>query len=187
MPALKNPRHEAFCRAIVAQLGGKWASQGAAYVAAGYNAKGAGEAGGSAEAAASRLLKRVQSISARISELQEQAARRKKVTVDTIVEEMEEAREVAREERQASAMVAASAGKAKVLGLVVDKSETGKPGDFSGAQSQKDVAVALLRNAGLREEEVSEGVCCEALAALAHFNDRIAAIVASTTEPHSKQ
>lgn len=177
MPALTNPRHEAFCRAIVAQIGGKYTSQGAAYVAAGYQAKDVGKTGGSAEAAASRLLNRVQGIAARIGELQAQAMRRKRITVDTIVDELEEARGIAKASSQANAMVAASTGKAKILGLVVDRTEQGKPGDFAQANDQANVARMLLRNAGMDESEVSEVACAEALEALGHFNERIAAIV----------
>src|SRR5262249_8141026 len=62
MPALNNPRWERFAQLIVEGLmnGDRKAySQGRAYIAAGYEAKDAGKRGGSAEAAASRLLNRV--------------------------------------------------------------------------------------------------------------------------------
>jgi phage terminase small subunit len=182
MPALTNPRHEAFCRAIVAMLAGKYGSQGEAYVAAGYDAKDAGKRGGSAEACASRLLNRAKPIAARIGELQEQAARKKRITVETIVDELEEARSVAKEATQAAAMVAASTGKAKLLGLVVDRSESGKPGDFTQANDQASVARMLLRNAGMAESEIGEVESAEALEALAHFNERLAAIVTGSRQ-----
>ena len=65
MPTLDNPRWERFAQALVEGLtngDGKPYSQGRAYNAAGYYAKGAGKSGGSAEAAASRLLKKVKPI-----------------------------------------------------------------------------------------------------------------------------
>ena len=65
MPALANPRHERFAQLIVEGLmnGDRKAySQGRAYIAAGYEAKDAGKRGGSAEAAASRLLRKVKPI-----------------------------------------------------------------------------------------------------------------------------
>jgi len=73
MPALKNPRHEAFAQAILFGLYNsdrETYSNGRAYQRAGYLAKDAGKSGGSAEAAASRLLKKVQPILARVRELQ---------------------------------------------------------------------------------------------------------------------
>lgn len=175
---LSNPRHERFAAIIAYGMkpNEPW-SQGRAYQLAGYNAKDAGKSGGSAEAAASRLLKKVQPILDRARELQAQVAKRKKVTIESIVDELEEARTVAKDNEQAAAMVAASAGKAKILGLVIDRTEQGKPGDFSHSHNQQDVAKALLRNAGLDESEVNESCCAEAIEALAHFNERIAAIV----------
>lgn len=184
MPALTKARHEAFARAIVAQLGGKYTSQGAAYVAAGFTAKGVGESGGSAEVCAARLLKRVQPIAERVAELQAIAAKRKKVTVETIVDELEEARDIAKEQGQSAAMVAASTGKAKILGLVVDRTEQGKPGDFSQAQDSQAIARSLLKQAGMNESELTgqngDVACQEALEALDHFQKRIAAIVTGT-------
>lgn len=172
LAALKNPRHEAFCRAIVAQLAGKYESQAAAYVAAGYGTK----PGNSSESAASRLLSKVKGISERISELQAQAAKRKKVTAETIVDELEQAREIARDERQAGAMVQASAAKAKVLGLQVDRVEQGKPGDFANAKDQQALARSLLRNAGMDEESIGTEGCDAALRALSEFQAAIAQI-----------
>jgi pyruvoyl-dependent arginine decarboxylase (PvlArgDC) len=52
------------------------------------------------------------------------------VTEDSLIEELEQARLAALEAEQASAAVAATMGKAKVCGLLVERKETGKPGDF---------------------------------------------------------
>lgn len=64
-------------------------------------------------------------ISARLKELQKAAQKRHETTVDDIVTELEEAREIAKTLLipNAGAMVAASLGKAKVLGLIKDKVE----------------------------------------------------------------
>lgn len=51
------------------------------------------------------------------------AAENHAVTVDSILEELEEARVVAKENSQSSAMVAASMGKAKLAGLDIDRLE----------------------------------------------------------------
>lgn len=58
-----------------------------------------------------------------VRSLQDEAKKRHVITVDDILRELEEARAVAMsgERPQASAMVAATMGKAKVLGLASDK------------------------------------------------------------------
>ena len=174
-PLLK-PRHEAFARALVAQIAGKYESQGKAYIAAGF----AAQEGNSADAAASRLLRTVKPIAARIVELQAIAAKKKKITVETIVEELEEAREVAKENAQGAAMTAATMGKAKIVGLAVERSETGKPGDFTQANDSASIARSLLKQAGMNESEIGESASLQALEALDHFQKRIAAIVTGT-------
>ena len=73
---------------------------------------------------ACELLKNVK-VTARVKELQAEAAKRNEITVDDLVKELEEARIIAstQETAQSSAMVAATLGKAKLLGLVIDKTE----------------------------------------------------------------
>ena len=69
MPALANPRHEAFAQALVASLSGDRKGKNtakAAYLAAGYKCL----PGHSAEVLASRLLRKVEPIAARVAELQ---------------------------------------------------------------------------------------------------------------------
>ena len=63
-------------------------------------------------------------IKAEIIAMQEQARERNQVTIDNVVDELEEARQIAKQSGNAAAMVSATLGKAKVLGLVVDKQET---------------------------------------------------------------
>ena len=72
---------------------------------------------------ANALLKHP-TIKAEVTAMQEQARERNQVTIDNVVDELEEARQVAKQSGNASAMVSATMGKAKVLGLVVDKQET---------------------------------------------------------------
>lgn len=64
-------------------------------------------------------------ITARLKEMQEASQKRHEMTVDDIVSELEEAREIAKTLLipNAGAMVAASLGKAKVLGLIKEKVE----------------------------------------------------------------
>lgn len=64
-------------------------------------------------------------VSVRVQELKDAARSRHEMTVDDILRELEEARTAAStgERPQAGAMVAATMGKAKVLGLIIDKAE----------------------------------------------------------------
>lgn len=79
---------------------------------------------------ASALLKRGD-VRVRVEMAQAKAVERHETTVDDILRELEEARALAAggEKPQPAAMVAASMGKAKLLGMLTDKTEvTGKDG-----------------------------------------------------------
>src|SRR5262245_16140088 len=120
MPALRNPRHERFALAIFAGLGGKTRidrAQSTAYRIAYPNCA----EGHSAEVAASRLLRRVEPIMARVRELQAQAAEHAAESADKCVQELNQLRKDAHSDKAYSAAVAAVMGKAKILNLVVDQ------------------------------------------------------------------
>src|SRR5262249_31950449 len=154
MPALDNPRWERFAQAIVEGLANgdrKPYSQGRAYIAAGYIAKDAGKTGGSAEAAASRLLKKVKPILERVRELQEQAAERAGESADKCVQELNQLRKDAHSDKAYGAAVAAVMGKAKILNLVVDQHAVVTAQDFSTANSMQDIGRTLLQSVGLSE------------------------------------
>ena len=110
MPALKNTRHEHFAQGLAKGL-----NQTQAYIAAGYSKTGA-------EVSASRLLRKA-NVDARVTELRERSAIRAEITIADLVQELEEARQAAAgaETVQSSGMVSATMGKAKLLGLLVDK------------------------------------------------------------------
>lgn len=114
MPALSNAKHELFAQGLA-----KGETAIAAYEAAGYKPD---------RGAASRLSANV-SIEKRVSEIQERAAIRTELTMQDILDELEEARRLASTAAtpQTSAMVAASLGKAKLLGFVTDKNEVSGP------------------------------------------------------------
>jgi len=63
-------------------------------------------------------------VKVRVQELQAQAAERALVTVQSLTQELEEARALALQEGQPSAAVSASMGKAKLHGLLTDKQQT---------------------------------------------------------------
>ena len=62
-------------------------------------------------------------IVARIEKLKERALKRYDLTVDDLIHELEEARDMGKLNSQVSAMVSATMGKAKLLGLITDKQE----------------------------------------------------------------
>jgi hypothetical protein len=150
MPALRNPRHEAFAQAIFRGIfePDLYPTRGTAYRAAGYRASGLREPGGSAEVNASRLLKNAKILD-RVRELQAEAAQEVKETIDKCVAELNEDRRDAKAQGQHSAAISAVMGKAKLLGLVTDKHEdvTSKP-DFTKATSLQDVGLKLLQAVG---------------------------------------
>ena len=108
MPVLDNPKHERFAQAFA-----KGDSADEAYARAGYKAD---------RGNASRMTAN-DSIQRRVAELQERAAIKVEMTVADIVRQLAEDRDFARECGTPAAAVNATLGQAKVLGLVVDKSE----------------------------------------------------------------
>lgn len=113
MPYAKlNIRQERFCLGLAEGL-----PQSRAYVEAGYTARG-----NAAEVEASKMV-RLPKVAARVAELQAKAARRSEVTVDSLVLELDEMLQLATRQKLPAAGVAAILGKARLLGLVVDKTE----------------------------------------------------------------
>lgn len=115
MPSpLKNERHERMAQELA-----KGTPQFEAYQAAGF--KGTKQV-------ASEVAAR-EDVRARVNELLELAAKRAVVTVADIARQLDEDRDFAREKMAPAAAVSATLGKAKVLGLIVERQEhTGKGG-----------------------------------------------------------
>jgi hypothetical protein len=130
MAPLRNARHERFCRALAE---GKTADE--AYQEAGFQ-----ENRGNAS-----RLKAKESVSNRLAELQSEMAKDTKVTVATICRELDEANAVAKAKGQAAAMVSASALRAKLAGLMVERVEVGAAGDFGACDTVEQVVDELLR------------------------------------------
>jgi phage terminase small subunit len=112
MPILQNQRHERFAQGLAKGLTGK-----AAYVEAGYTSNG-----NAAEVGAARLIRKAQ-VGRRVTELQAEAAMRSAITVDDLVAELNIMFKLALATRNPAAGVGAVMGKAKLLGLIVDKAE----------------------------------------------------------------
>jgi hypothetical protein len=103
--------------------------------------------GNSAEAAASRLLRRVKPIIERVRELQAQAAERAQESADKCVQELNQLRHDAHSDKAYGAAVAAVMGKAKILNLILDQPPNTSV-DFSSANSMQDIGRKLLQSVG---------------------------------------
>jgi hypothetical protein len=152
MPALTNPRHEAFAQALFIGLAGKTRqerAQSTAYLTAYPNCS----PGHSAEVAASRLLRRVEPILARVLELQAEQAKRtqRKIDIsrDRIARNLDLASTIAQEERNVAGIVASEMGIAKVFGI--DQGDSKGTYSFKDAQSMNDIGRRLLISVGVRE------------------------------------
>src|SRR5262245_5640501 len=149
MPPLNNPRWELFAQKIVEGLinGHREVySQGRAYSAAGYIASGE-----VADAAASRLLRKVKPIIERVQELQAQALarleRKLDVSRERVGRRLDMASRKAEEQGNTANMVAAELGIAKVFGLG-KASDQYNPVDPSSAKSMSDIGRLLLQSVG---------------------------------------
>jgi phage terminase small subunit len=131
-----TPKQEAFCQKYI-ELG----NATEAYYAA-YDAKGSKPI--TANRRAKDLLDNGK-VAAHIARLREIHQKRHIVTVDSLTAELEEARELAKATKQSATLVAATLGKAKLHGLIVEKNEhTGKDGGpiVTQTKEQRDAAVA---------------------------------------------
>jgi len=165
MPALKNPRHEAFAQALARGM-----SAAASYRQVGFKPHRANAA----------TLARKEHISVRVAELQEEqlaihqqataaAAANKQVTIESLIAEAEAARVKAMSEKGgAAAAVSALTAKAKLAGMwreKVDQHNTGSPVYerierviVERAPQSSDVAPSLLE---LRNETYEEPPACK--------------------------
>lgn len=75
-------------------------------------------------------------------------AARNRITVDTLIEELDEAKKLALTVQQPSAAITATMSKAKLTGLLVERSERGDPGAFQGLQSEAAVMEMVERELG---------------------------------------
>jgi phage terminase small subunit len=138
MPALDNIRHERFARALI-----KTGVKATAYLKAGYTPT----TRSGLDAAACRLARRSK-VTSRIRELKKQMAARNRITVDSLIEELDEAKRNAQRLDQPSVEVTAVMSKARLTGLLVDRKEQGAPGDFTGLRSEADTLAKVERELG---------------------------------------
>lgn len=114
-----------------------------AYLAAGYRP----QSRNSLDAAACRLL-RHHKVQLRIRELDRQMTERTRITIDTLLHDLAEDRALARETKQVSAAIAATQLSAKLVGLLIDRKESGQPGDFSDLTSADEILARVRADLG---------------------------------------
>lgn len=129
---LKRPRQELFVRNLIdgAKLG---ISQRQAYINAGYSARG-----DSADVQASKLV-RSPKVRKRMDELVAPAVQKTRVSVESLLAELTTTIADARAAKQHSVVVNALTLSAKLVGLLKDQIEIGRPGEFSGCETPEDV------------------------------------------------
>ena len=138
MPILKDPQHERF-----AQLRAEGVTIDQAYVDAGFRKN---------RSNASRLNSK-EHIQERIKELQARIVEKHDVTMESILNELEEARALAmKDEKGASAAVSATMGKAKLCGLIVDKKE-----DVTARRTNEQIDARILELLGPGNERGATG------------------------------
>jgi hypothetical protein len=142
-------KQEAFCQAYIECQGNASEAYRRVYSCDGWKDKSVWEC-------ASTLLSNIK-VSSRVDQLKAAHRERHEITVDDLVAELEEARAIAKKNEVPASMVAATMGKAKLLGLVVDKNEhTGKDGEklIPANTNSRDLARAVL---GILREAQIEG------------------------------
>jgi hypothetical protein len=178
MPALSNPRHEAFAQAIFAGLTGKTRidrAQSTAYLKAYPNCS----SGNSAEACASRLLRNAKPILNRVRELQAESNARQQSTIDLsrdrVGRDLDEAFRMAKQQENPSAMVSSALGIAKVFHASPNEDQS--PSSFKNAQSMDDIGRKLLIAVGMQNP--SSTAIEEAIKANDAFVQRLEQIAAA--------
>lgn len=115
-----TPKQDAFCKAYI-ETGNASEAYRRSYTACNMTEN-------TLNVQASKMLKHPK-ISLRLKEIAAHHAKRHEITVDHLVTELEEARALAMKIETPSAAVAATMGKGKLLGLIIEKNEhTGKDG-----------------------------------------------------------
>ena len=130
MAPLKNPRHEAFVHSYL-----KCGDATKAFELAGYTRDSAN---------AHRLLNRPK-VQARLRELQDEIAVKVPITIESLIAELEEARQHATGKNQYSAAIKAILGKAQLAGLLVERSKLEVSTDpFQGAETMDEIGLKMI-------------------------------------------
>ncbi len=141
MPELKNAKRERFCREFITDQSLKHAAERSGYKQP--HVRGA-------------QLMAVPEVKARVAELQAGVAKRKDITLDTMIDQIDDDRTFAREHNNPSAAVQASIAKAKISGnwtdhVQIDASKT-------DAQLAADLAKQLVPVFGKQPAEIEAAI-----------------------------
>lgn len=148
MPALANIRHERFVRAWV-----KTGNAAQSYLKAGYKPT----TRNSLDASACQLL-RSPKVKSRIGEVKRAVSYKTRVGLETLLARAEEARALAMATDQPAAAIQATTLQAKLLGLLVEKRETGQPGDFAHLETQAEIVDKVRADVGDKEADALASV-----------------------------
>ena len=69
--------------------------------------------------------------------------KRSDITIEKLLSDAEDARKLAMETKQVAAATGAAQFQAKLVGLLVDRRETGSPGDFASLSTAQEVIEAI--------------------------------------------
>ena len=71
-----------------------------------------------------------------------------RITVESLLSDLSEARALALATKQPGAAIQATTVAAKLVGLMVDRKESGAPGDFAGLQSTDEILAKVSEELG---------------------------------------
>lgn len=75
-------------------------------------------------------------------------SRKHEITIESLLHDLAEDRALARETKQVSAAIAATQLSAKLVGLLIDRKESGQPGDFSDLTSADEILARVRADLG---------------------------------------
>lgn len=114
-----------------------------AYQAAGYKPS----TRNSLDVCASRLLNSAK-VQREIAKAQARIVKAADITVETLLSDLEEDRQLARKVKQPGSAIRATELKAKLTGHLVERKETGAPGEFVALRTRDDVLDAMRKELG---------------------------------------
>lgn len=132
---LKNIRHERFVMEYFANGGNAQAAYMVAYPWVTDKRK--------ATNCAFNLVHCNKKIARRMQELRETMARRTEITVEKILEDYQEALDLAKKQEKPGEIVNAATAQAKLVGLMRERVETGGPGDFENMDDISEILAAV--------------------------------------------
>jgi phage terminase small subunit len=139
--ALKLPRHEKFAQEVA-----KSPKTGKS-IAKCYEASGYSSTGNSSEVSASRLLSSPK-VKHRIDEIMRPAVQKTRVTITSLLNELEQTIQDARASKQHGVVIQALTLSARLVGLLRTEIEVGRPGEFAALETAEEVLERVREELG---------------------------------------